>query len=136
MVLSLTLDENKVQLICMRILAWFWDWVGFDQTKAVDLLMPDGSCQRTVMGMVPHVGEVIRAWDKATRGLVGSLLMATFATVPLAIWFVDYSKRRGRDILAECHERGAALVERDVLRKELGGYNRAQFLKEARDRHA
>lgn len=134
-VLSLTLNENNVQLICMRILAGFWDWVGLDRTKAVNLLMPDGSQHSTVMGLVPHVGEVARAWAKAIRGLVGSLLLATFATVPLSIWFVDYSKRRGRDILAERHERGAALVEREVLRKELGAYNRARFLKEARDRH-
>ncbi|MEP9404410.1 type IV secretion system DNA-binding domain-containing protein [Sphingomonas silueang] len=134
-ILSLTLDENNVQLICMRVLAWLWEWIGFDQTKAVDLLMSDGSHQRTIMGVVPHVGEVIRAWNKAVHGLIGSLLFATFATVPLAIWFVDYSQRRGRDILAERHERGAALVEHAVLRAELGAYNRAQFLKEARDRH-
>ncbi|KQN33779.1 hypothetical protein ASG37_16670 [Sphingomonas sp. Leaf407] len=97
--------------------------------------MPDGSRRRTVMGLVPYVGEVTRAWNKAMRGLIGSLLLATFTTIPFAIWFVDYSQRRGREILDERHKRGAALVEHAVLRTELGAYNRAQFLKEARDRH-
>lgn len=87
-ILSLTLNENNVQLICMRVLAGLWEWIGFDQSKAVDLIMPDGSRHRTIMGLVPHVSEVIRAWNKAVRGLIGSLLLATFATVLLTVWFV------------------------------------------------
>ncbi len=59
--LSITLDENNVQLICMRVLADLWNWGALDNLKQVDLRMPDNSLHRTIMGYVPYVPEVARA---------------------------------------------------------------------------
>ncbi|MBB3694861.1 type IV secretion system DNA-binding domain-containing protein [Sphingomonas sp. BK580] len=130
-ILSITLDENNVQLICMRILSSLWNWVALDNLKQVDLRMPDGSLHRTIMGYVSYVPEVVRAWDKAVRGVIGSAMIATCVTVPLAIWFVDFSKRRGKAMIQERHERGAMLVERDLLYAEIVQHNKIEFVKEA-----
>lgn len=132
-ILALTLDENNIQLICNRMLSSAWDWVALDPMKRVNLRMPDDSVRSTFMGYVPYVPEVIRAWDKAVRGFIGSSLIASFLTIPLAIWYVDFSRRRGKNILEERHERGAMLVERDVLFNEIAQHNIAEFEKEARD---
>ncbi len=131
-ILSFTLDENNVQLICMRVLSSVWNWVALDPLKQVDLRMPDGSLHRTIIGYVPYVPEVISAWHKAVRGVIGSALVATFATVPVSVWYVDFSARRGKAMIQERHERGAMLVERDVLYQEIVQHNRAEYEKEAR----
>ena len=131
-ILSLTLDENNVQLICMRVLSSIWSWVALDNLKQVDLRMPDGSLHRTIIGYVPYVPEVMLAWHKAIHGIVGSALIATFATVPASIWYVDFSRRRGKAMIQERHERGAMLVERDVLYQEIIHHNNAEYEKEAR----
>ena len=131
-ILSLTLDENNVQLICMRVLSGVWSWVALDNLKQVDLRMPDGSLHRTIIGYVPYVPEVMLAWHKAVRGIFGSALIATFATVPASIWYVDFSKRRGKAMIQERHERGAMLVERDVLYQEIVQHNNAEYEREAR----
>ncbi|WP_242121220.1 type IV secretion system DNA-binding domain-containing protein [Sphingomonas lacusdianchii] len=131
-ILSVTLNENNVQLICMRILSSLWDWVALDNLKAVNLRMPDNSVHRSVMGFVPYVPEVAAAWTKAVRGVIGSALIATFVTVPASVWYVDFSKRRGKAMIQERHERGAMLVERDVLYQEIIHHNQSEFVKEAR----
>ena len=130
-ILSITLDENNVQLICMRVLAGLWNWVALDNLKQVDLRMPDNSLHRTIMGYVPYVPEVARAWTKAVRGVIGSAMIASCVTVPLAIWYVDFSKRRGKAMVQERHERGAMLVDRDVLYAEIVQHNKIEFVKEA-----
>ncbi|WP_333574079.1 type IV secretion system DNA-binding domain-containing protein [Sphingomonas sp.] len=130
-VLSLTLDENNIQLICMRILSTLWGWVSLDPMKQVNLLLPDGSVRQTHMGYVPYVPEVALAWHKAVRGLIGCLFIATFVTVPAAVWYVDFSRRRGKNILEERHERGAMLVTKDVLYAEIVQHNQIEFQKEA-----
>ncbi|TVV76420.1 type IV secretion system DNA-binding domain-containing protein [Sphingomonas solaris] len=131
-ILSVTLDENNVQLICMRILSGLWDWVSLDNLKQVNLRLPDGSIHRTIIGYVPFVPDVMLAWSKAVRGLIGSTAIASFATMPATIWYVDFSARRGKAIVQERHERGAMLVERDVLYREVIQHNHAEFEKEAR----
>ena len=130
-ILSFTLDENNVQLICMRILSSLWDWVALDEMKQVNLRLPDNSVRHTYMGYVPFVPEVILAWHKAVKGLLGSLAVATFLTAPLSIWYVDFSARRGKAMIQERHERGAMLVERDLLYSEVAAHNKAEFVKEA-----
>jgi type IV conjugative transfer system coupling protein TraD len=99
--------------------------------KQVNLLLPDGSVRQTYMGYVPYVPEVALAWHKAVRGLIGCLFIATFVTVPAAVWYVDFSRRRGKNILEERHERGAMLVTRDVLYAEIVQHNQVEFEKEA-----
>lgn len=84
-ILSLTLDENNVQLICMRILSSLWDWISFDEMKRVNFRLPDDSVRSTFMGYIPFVPEVILAWGKAVKGLLASLTFATVITVPLSI---------------------------------------------------
>jgi type IV conjugative transfer system coupling protein TraD len=129
-ILSITLNENNVQLICMRILSGLWDWVALDNLKQVNLRMPDNSVHRSVMGFVPYVPEVAAAWSKALRGILGAVLVATFMTVPVSIWYVEFSTRRGKSIVQERHERGAMLVDRDVLYEEIVQHNRIEFEKD------
>jgi len=131
-ILSLTLDENNVQLICMRMLSGVWNWVQLDQLKQINLKMPDGSIHRTIIGYVPYVPDVVLAWHKAVRGLIGSTVIASFATMPATIWYVDFSARRGKAIVQERHERGAMLVERNVLYGEIIRHNQIEFVKEAK----
>lgn len=130
-ILSITLSENNFQLICMRVLAGLWDWCGFDLMKRVHLLMPDNSVRQTAMGYVPYVPEVMAACARAKRALIGSFLLATFVAVPLSIWYVGYAKRRGSEILDEHHERGAMLVDRDILYRAVASHNRKSFIADA-----
>ena len=130
-ILSITLDENNVQLISMRILSGLWDWISFDPMKQVNLRLPDNSVRHTHMGYVPYVPEVILAWHKAVKGMMGSLAIASCITVPLSIWYVDFSARRGKAMIQERHERGAMLVDRDLLYSEIAEHNKVEFVKEA-----
>jgi hypothetical protein len=78
--------------------------------EQVDLRMPDNILPRTIMGYVPYVPEVARAWDQAILGVIGSAMIASYVTVSLAIWYVDFSKRRGKAMVRERHERRAMLA--------------------------
>jgi energy-coupling factor transporter ATP-binding protein EcfA2 len=126
-IMSLKLDEHGFQLVCMKLYAMLWDWVGFDPTKRVNVRLPSGELHRTIMAVVPLMPEVQRAWSIAMRGLLGALLFSVFLTIPLSIWFVDLSRRRGKTILQERHERGAMLVDREVLVAEVSQHNAAAF---------
>src|SRR3546814_7458563 len=110
--MSIKLDEHGFQLVCMKIYSAFWGWVDLDPAKRVNVTLPTGEIERTIMQAVPYIPEVIRAWDTATRGLLGAFLISIFIAIPTAIWFIDLSHRRGRSILQERHERGAMLVDR------------------------
>ncbi|MYL99726.1 type IV secretion system DNA-binding domain-containing protein [Novosphingobium sp. FGD1] len=132
-ILSFTLDENNFQLICMRVLSWLWDWCALDPMKQANLQLPDHTVRHTFMGYVPYVPEVALAWHKAMRGIIGSALIASFATIPASIWYVDFSRRRGGSIMEERHERGAMLVDRDLLYKEISQHNQTKFVDEAKD---
>ncbi|AOR81118.1 type IV secretion system DNA-binding domain-containing protein [Novosphingobium resinovorum] len=132
-ILSFTLDENNFQLICMRVLSWLWDWCALDPMKQANLQLPDHTVRHTFMGYVPYVPEVALAWHKAMRGIIGSALIASFATIPSSIWYVDFSRRRGGSIMEERHERGAMLVDRDLLYKEISQHNQTKFVEEAKD---
>ena len=130
-IMSLRLDEHGFQLVCMKLYAMLWGWVGFDPMKRVNVTLPDGDIQHTVMAAVQQIPAVMRAWSVAVRGLFGAVLLAVFLTIPLSIWFVDISRRRGRSILQERHERGAMLVARPILEAEVQQHNRRKFEEEA-----
>ncbi|WP_210358962.1 type IV secretion system DNA-binding domain-containing protein [Sphingomonas beigongshangi] len=131
-IMSLKLDEHGFQLVCMKLYAMLWDWVGLDPTKRVNVTLPSGELHRTIMAVVPLMPEVQRAWSIAMRGLLGALLFSVFLTIPVSIWFVDLSRRRGKTILQERHERGAMLVDRNVLAAEVAQHNATAFEADAR----
>ena len=118
-IMSIKLDEHGFQLVCMKVYATLWNWIDLDPNKRVNVTLPSGDIMRTVMQAVPYIPEVIKAWSTAMRGLLGAFLISIFVTIPVAIWFVDLSHRRGRSILQERHERGAMLVARDILQAEI-----------------
>ena len=63
-----------------------------------------------------------------------SLAATLFLAVPLAIWFVDFSKRRGKSILEERHQRGAMLVDGAELAGVINAHNRAALEQEIAER--
>jgi len=131
-IMSIKLDEHGFQLICMKVYATLWNWIDLNPNKRVNVTLPDGEIMRTVMQAVPYIPEVITAWAVAVRGVLGALLVSIFITIPVAIWFIDISHRRGRSILQERHERGAMLVDHEILRAEIIEHNRVKFEEDAR----
>ena len=112
---SLNFKPHEVQLVGMKVLAELWAVVELDPAKAVNLTLPDGSITRGQMAWVPYHPAVEEAWNRAVGIALGGSLAAIFFCVPLSIWFVDYSNRKGRDILKEKHERGSILVDQSEL---------------------
>ena len=51
-ILSLTFDENSVQLISMLIPSSLWDCIWFDEMERVNLRLPDNSVRSTFIGYV------------------------------------------------------------------------------------
>ena len=131
-IMSLKLDEHGFQLICMKLYSMVWSWVDLNPLKRVNVRLASGEIEPTVMGAVQQIPDVIRAWHVAMRGLLGAFLVSVFSAVPLTIWFVDISRRRGRSILQERHERGAMLVDKQILFNEVSQHNHAKFEEEAR----
>ena len=131
-IMSIQLDEHGFQLVVMKLYATLWNWIDLDPNKRVNVTLPTGEIMRTVMQAVPYIPEVIKAWAIAMRGLLGAFLVSVFITIPVAIWFVDLSHRRGRSILQERHERGAMLVDRDILHAEISQHNLEKFEEEAK----
>lgn len=131
-IMSIKLDEHGFQLICMKLYSALWNWIALDPNKRVNVTLPNGEVLKTVMKAVPYVPEVIKAWAIAVRGLLGAFLVSIFITIPVAIWFVDISRRRGRSILQERHERGAMLVDRQLLLADIQQHNLEKFEQEAR----
>ena len=122
--------EHEVQLVLMKIYAEVWNWVALNPHKLVNLTLPDDSVVVGQMSWVPFHSAVVQAWDKAMRLLLASGLGSVFICAPLTLWFYDYSKKRGKEILTERHERGALLIPREQLTEEIGRHNRAEFVKE------
>ncbi|KKW90324.1 type IV secretion system DNA-binding domain-containing protein [Sphingobium chungbukense] len=131
-IMSIKLDEHGFQLVCMKLYATLWNWVDLNPNKRVNVTLPNGDILKTVMWAVPYIPEVIKAWATAVHGLIGAILVSIFITIPAAIWFVDLSHRRGRSILQERHERGAMLVDREILQTEIAEHNRAKFEEDVR----
>ncbi|WP_454890505.1 type IV secretion system DNA-binding domain-containing protein [Sphingopyxis chilensis] len=131
-IMSIQLDEHGFQLVVMKLYATLWNWIDLNPNKRVNVTLPTGEIMRTVMQAVPYIPEVIKAWAIAMRGLLGAFLVSVFITIPVAIWFVDLSHRRGRSILQERHERGAMLVDRDILHAEISQHNLEKFEEEVK----
>lgn len=130
LILTFRMEDHEIQLLLMKLYALAWDMVDFDPHHAINLTLPSDRTIRIPMGAVPYNGAVRIAWDKAMRCLLAAGIGATFLTVPLTIWFIDISRRRGLEILKERHERGAMLVERAVLLRELADHNHAELARE------
>lgn len=125
-----TFHEHEFQLVMMKILGELWSWVGPNPDKMANLTLPNGEVVQGRMIMVPYHPVVQTAWAKAVQISVSSILGAAFICVPLTIWFVDFSKRRGGEIMTEHHERGAIMVGRDVLKAEVTRHNWREHEKE------
>ncbi len=125
--LAIMMQRHEAQLVLMRIWASFWLLMDFDAGKIVNVTLPTGEVRAMPMGYVSLNGYVAAAWDKAVRCVLGSAFMAVFIAAPLTLWFIDFSKRRGRAILQERHERGAMLVSRDILGREIKAHNADRF---------
>jgi len=127
-------QEHEIQLVLMKIYAEVWNWVALNPHKQVNLTLPDSSVVVGQMSWVPYHSAVVAAWDKFIRLLLASGLGSVFICAPLTLWFVDYSKKRGKEILKERHERGALLISREQLTEEIGRHNREEFHKECAER--
>ncbi len=121
--LAWRLQTHDMQMVLMRCLSSFWLWCDLDPHKAVDLTVSSGHIVKLSMAHLPMHPDVAAAWSIFLRCLLAALLGASVLTVPLTIWFTNLAHERGTDILKERHERGAMLVERDVLIEEIGSYN-------------
>ena len=130
LLVAITFKDHEVNLVLMRVLAEFWNWVGLNPMKSVNLTLPSGDMVQGRMHMVPFHPAVMAAWGKAIQVTVSAMLGSVFICVPLTIWFFDYSRRRGSEILTERHERGAVKVERDVLIAAIKQYNWNEHQKE------
>ena len=129
-----TFEKHEVHLVLMKMLAGIWNFTGLDPSKPINLTLPSGQMVQGSMAMVPYHPAVEAAWSTAVRVSVSSMLGAAFICVPLTVWFVDFSQRRGSEILNERHERGAIMVERPVLRESILAHNRDEHRKECLSR--
>jgi len=123
-VLALLLHEHEIQMILMRVYAAGWTFMEFSSRKILNLTLPSGEVVRAPVGMVASHPDVVIAWNKLMRAIWGSLFISLFVAVPIAVWFVDFSKRRGKSILEERHQRGAMLVDADELANVINAHNR------------
>ncbi len=131
---SLTFKNHEVQLVLMKLYAEAWGWVQLNPNKPVNLTLPSGQMVQGTMSMVPYHPAVERAWAKAVQVSISAGLGAAFICVPLTVWFVDFSKRRGTDILTERHERGAVLVTHSELAQAITSHNWKAHVSECRKR--
>ena len=129
-----TFEKHEVHLVIMRGLATLWNWVSLNPEKAVNLTLPNGQIVQGHMAMVPFHPAVQAAWATAVRVTVSSMLGAAFICVPLTVWFVDFSRRRGSAILTERHERGAVMVDRQTLADAIRAHNWREHEKECLQR--
>ena len=118
-----TFKDHEVQLVLMRTLAVLWDWVSLDPTKTVNLTLPSGDVVQGMMAGIPHHPAVEAAWSRMIQVTVSALIGASFICVPLTVWFVEFSRKRGSDILTERHERGSVLTGRDYLEQAIKRHN-------------
>lgn len=133
-VLALRLHEHEVQMIGMRIYAAGWQFMEFSDAKVINLTLPSGKVIPAPIGMVASHPDVAVAWERMMRAIWGSLFISLFVAVPLSIWFVDFSRRRGKSILEERHQRGAMLVDATDLASVINNHNRAALVQEVAER--
>lgn len=132
--LALRLHEHEVQMILMRIYAAGWSFMEFSSNKVINLTLPSGEVIPAPISMVASHPDVVVAWDRMMRAVWGSLFISLFIAVPLTVWFVDFSRRRGKSILEERHQRGAMLVDARQLAAVINDHNRAALTQEIAER--
>ena len=126
-----TFKNHEVHLVLQRTFAVLWEWVSLDPSKEVHLTLPSGQVVAGTMAMVPYHPAVEAAWARAIQVTVSSMLGAAFICVPLSVWFIDFSRKRGEDILTERHERGSVLVNnKAVLAAAIARHNWEEHSKE------
>ncbi|MGB3472115.1 MAG: type IV secretion system DNA-binding domain-containing protein [Erythrobacter sp.] len=125
--LSISMTTVEMHLVIMRAYSTVWSIMLLDPAKIVNLTLPNGMIRTMPMGAIPTDPFVAHASSKAIRCLLGSGFMAIFLAAPLSVWFIEYSRRRGKSILEERHERGAMLVDRATLRDEIRAHNGNRF---------
>ncbi len=96
---SLSLSTPEIHLVIMRVYSGLWSLMLLDPSKVIHLTLPNGMIRPTLMGAVPYDPYVASASAKALRCLLGSAFMAVFIAAPLSIWFVEFSRKRGKSIL-------------------------------------
>src|SRR3546814_7132052 len=106
-IMSIKIAEHGFQLVCMKIYSAFWGWVDLDPAKRVNVTLPTGEIERTIMQAVPSIPEVIRAWDASTPGVLGAFLISIFIAIQTALWFIYLSHRRGPALPQGRHKRTA-----------------------------
>ncbi|MBK8631796.1 MAG: type IV secretion system DNA-binding domain-containing protein [Sphingomonadales bacterium] len=127
----LVIREREAQMILMKLYAAGWQFMEFNSAKVINLTLPSGEVIPAPINMVSHHPDVVDAWSRLMRAFWGSAFMSAVIAVPLTIWFVDASHKRGRGILEERHQRGAMLVDADQLSAVIAAHNAAEFEKEA-----
>jgi type IV conjugative transfer system coupling protein TraD len=130
--LAALMGEHEIQLCTWRIGAALWGFMEFDPFKPMNIVLADDSVRRVSIGYIPFVPDVQIAWGKATHALVGALIAASLFALPLIWWFINLANKRGSTILQERHERGAMLVDHEVLAAQILAHNKREFEKSAR----
>ena len=130
-IMTVVMGEHEIQLVSWRVGSWLWTWMDFSPLKPMNIVLADNSIRRVPIGYIPYVPDVQIACAKAMNALVGSVLGGSLIALPWAAWFVGHANRQGSEILEERHERGAMLVDRNLLVKDVLGYNREEFVKKA-----
>ena len=126
---------HVTHLVLMRLLAGFWSWCDLSPDKMVDLTLPSGDIIEVSMENLPYNESVHDAWSVFLRCFVASGIGAGVLTFPLTAWFTNLAYVRGSDILQERHERGAMLVDRDVLIAEIDAFNFEKLTDQVREKH-
>lgn len=133
-VLALLLHEHEVQMILMRIYAEGWSFMEFSPRKILNLTLPSGRVIPAPVSMIASHPDVVIAWNKLMRAIWGSLFISLFVAVPLSVWFIDLSRKRGKAILEERHQRGAMLVDAKELAAVINQHNSAALAQEIAER--
>jgi len=135
-VLALLLHEHEVQMILMRDLvdAGGLELHGVQSARdASNLTLPSG---RVIPAPVFDDRQAARCGHRVEQATAiwGSLFISLFIAVPLSAWFVDLSRRRGKAILEERHQRGAMLVDAAELAAVINQHNSAALAQEIAER--
>ena len=117
------LQLNELHMLLMLALSTLWNWVALDPLKAVNITLASGRIAEVTMNGLPYHPEVMEAWTTAKKVVLASLVASFFICAPLTLWYFDFSRRRGSEVLKERHERGALLVSRQVLAENITDHN-------------
>lgn len=130
--LFLGIKENQFQLIMMRLGSNFWMWLELDPAKEVVLKLPSGASVKGPIAMVPYHSAVEAAWSRFWTITYVSLFSGFFICAPVTLWYVDFARKRGADIMEERHERGAIKVSFETLHEAITKHNWKEHVAECK----